>query len=83
MPRSVTSFLNTSSCFGARIHEPDTDDPIIRSDGMGSTALESTAFERLLDGRRCRSSRAGNGDLVELTGIEPVTSGLQSRRSPS
>ena len=53
--------------FGARIHEPDTDGPIIRADGMGSTALESTAFERLLDGRRCRSSRAGNGDLVELT----------------
>ena len=31
----------------------------------------------------CVDSDLDSGRLVEITGIEPVTSGLQSRRSPN
>ena len=70
--------LRSSFEVGARIHEPDIDTmcrtyPSVR---VGSTRLAgctvSVAAEPV----------AAEG-VVELTGIEPVTSGLQSRRSPS
>jgi hypothetical protein len=52
---------------------------------MGGRRLPSPLADRLRSGPHSyrRNGRVLAKSLMERTGIEPVTSGLQSRRSPS
>ena len=64
----MTSFLNTSFVPLSR--------PLPRSELVFTNQISTSEYP--LSPAASRSEA-----LVELTGIEPVTSGLQSRRSPS
>ena len=52
-------------------------------DGDDHRHSETTTAYVYIDTQRWSHDGARKEDLVELTGIEPVTSCLQSRRSPN
>ena len=51
--------------------------------GLPGTVRTADRQERFDPNLMALAQLAGFGSRVERTGIEPVTSGLQSRRSPS
>jgi hypothetical protein len=52
--------------------------------GYSDGFFSACGLEELMSGLRpTYSARPASVELVELTGIEPVTYGLQSRRSPN